>query len=85
MDENHTEAREMLSQFVKSIQTLDNQITELKDQKKDIFTRVKDEGFNVKALRSAISHLRKEQKSKEIDLSDEEMYLEIIEGIITPV
>jgi len=49
--------------FVERIENLDSEMQELSEQKKEVFTEAKGEGFDVKILREIIK-LRKEDKAE---------------------
>ena len=49
--------------FIERIENLDTEIHELSEQKKEVFSEAKGEGFDVKILREIIK-LRKEDKEE---------------------
>jgi len=75
---NLSEAKELLLQYVGSIQRIDNQLAILKQERADVFTTAKDEGFNKKLINQVISDIRKEMKADELELSEKDIYEEII-------
>ena len=49
--------------FVERIENLDTELQELNEQKKEVFSEAKDEGFDVKILKEIIK-LRKQDKEE---------------------
>ena len=79
------ESQELITQFAQSIQRIDEQVQELKDERTDIMKRAKDEGLNVKALRAAIAEIRKDRKTPENEKSEQDIYKELVMPYIHPV
>jgi uncharacterized protein (UPF0335 family) len=81
---NEDEAKKLLLEYVNSIQKVDNAIASLKEQRKDIFNSAKSNGFNKKIVNQVITKIRKELKQDETEMSEEEIYEEIIKqsGIV---
>lgn len=55
--------------FVERIENLDSEMQELSEQKKEVFSEAKGEGFDVKILKEIIK-LRKEDKNERESLLD---------------
>jgi len=67
--------------FVERIENLDTELQELNEQKKEVFSEAKGEGFDVKILRKVV-RIRKQDKAKrqeEEALLD--LYLSAIGGV----
>lgn len=81
------ETKEMLIQYVQRIQKLDEEIANLREDKKEVLKEAKDNGFESKHINSAINKIRREKKKNPNDASVEEIYLEIINqsNIVDPV
>ena len=80
VDTNTTEGKEMLLNAVKTVQTLDNQIKMLQNQKTDFLKDQKANGLNTTVITKEISKLRESMKlaqdpSKQ---SDSDIYGDII-------
>lgn len=63
MHESNVVGGERLKSFVERIETVERQIQELTDDKKEIFSEAKSDGYDVKILREVIK-LRKEDKGE---------------------
>lgn len=63
MDESNVIGGERLKSFVERIETVERQIQELTEDKKEIFAEAKSDGYDVKVLREVIK-LRKQDKSE---------------------
>lgn len=83
VDLNNTDSKEQLLQIAKSIQSIDEQIFDLNERRKEILKDAKSDGFNDKALRTAISELRKPKDDLQLD--EESMYKELITDVIEPL
>lgn len=82
-DLNSQDGKELLKQIAQSIQTIDEEIFDLQERRKELFTQAKDEGFNSKVLRKAIELIRK--PIDETELAEEEIYKDLLESIISPL
>ena len=87
VDLNNQETKQLLLDYVGSIQKLDNAISQLRDERKDTLKRANDLGFNKKLINKVISDIRKKQKADPLELSEEEIYEIIISesGIVEVV
>jgi len=68
------EIEEVLVEYAKKIQTVDDEINGLKEDRKEIIKDAKNDGVNIKALNAAIRKIRK----NETDNFEEERYEEIL-------
>lgn len=76
---NTNEAKEILVEQVKRIQSIDTQVYELKEDRKDILNQLKDEGFNHSMINKAISDIRKSLETDEAKKDEQGFYTELIE------
>jgi len=78
------EAKEILRRAAYEVQLIDERIESLKEQKKEIFKNVKDQGLSVELLRKAIKRLRdiKKAPSKEEELT---LYMDAVEEVVEPL
>ena len=64
--------------FVERIENLDTELQELNEQKKEVFSEAKGEGFDVKILKEIIK-LRKQDKDERETLLD--LYMRAMEAV----
>ena len=77
------ETKELLTDFAKSIQQIDEQLFDLNERKKEIFKQAKDDGFTPAALKKAIQLIGKEPDP--VVESETELYMDIISDVIAPL
>ena len=77
-DLNNQDSRQLLLDYVSSIQKVDNAIATLREERQDILKRAHDMGFNKKLINQVISGIRKELKADPLEMSEEEIYEDII-------
>lgn len=87
VDINTPEGKELLLQFVTSVQRIDKQKKLLQDERNDILTRAKDEGFDKVLINKVIREIRVEQEKSQVQEMEEETYYSIIKnaGIVSSV
>ena len=51
--------------FVERIENLDNELQELNEQKKEVFSEAKNEGFDVKILKEIIKLRKQDQEERD--------------------
>lgn len=85
LDVRTPEGKELLLQFVGSIQRVDNQIKLLQQERKDILNRCKEEGFNKSMINKSIKEIRGEQgKKNQVQEMESDIYYSLIKesGIV---
>jgi uncharacterized protein (UPF0335 family) len=84
---NATEAKEMVKGYLEKIQHIDTEIQRLKEARGEILSEAKANGIDKSKLNKAISQIRKEQEKSPADLSEEEMYIALVQelAVIKPV
>lgn len=85
IDVRTPEGKELLLQFVGSVQRVDNQIKLLQQERKDILNRTKEEGFNKSMITKAIKEIRGEQSKKDnVQEMESDIYYTLIKesGIV---
>jgi uncharacterized protein (UPF0335 family) len=72
--------------FVERIEQIENEIKELNEAKKDVFSEAKDEGFDVKILKEIIKLRKQDQDERDEHDSLLDVYMRAMdEGSPTPV
>ena len=82
-DLNTNDSKERLKQIARSVQTIDEEIFDLSERKKSILKEAKDEGFNDKLIRQAISIIRK--PANDLEEMEQEVYVDLLTDIISPL
>ena len=72
-------AGDRLRSFVERIERLEEEIKGLSEDKKDIYTEAKGEGFDVKILREVVKLRKQDQKERDERDSLLDVYLHAIE------
>lgn len=70
-------AAEQLKKFVERIERVEDEISGLQQDRKDIYSEAKGTGFDVKVLRKLISRRKRDRAV----LQEEEAILELYEGV----
>jgi len=65
--------------FIERIETLDSELQELNEQKKEVFSEAKGEGFDVKILKEIIKLRKQDQDERDEHETLLEVYLRAIE------
>ena len=78
LDPGTPEARELIKRYTGSIQSIQNRINQLNEEKKDAYKAAKGEGLNTAVLKKVIMAIRKAQKAKPETLSEEEIYMDVL-------
>lgn len=78
LDVNTPEGKQLLLQLVESIQRVDNNLKILKEERADILSRAKSEGFDKSMINKVITQIRKEQEANNVAKMEEEVYYDII-------
>ena len=78
IDVGTPEAKEMLLNFVKSIQIIDDNIKVQIANRKNTLDLAKDAGFTKTMINKAITEIRKELDADEAKVSEEEIYYTLI-------
>lgn len=73
-------AQEIIIETAQRIQSIDEQIKELQESKKEIMKQAKDDGLNTKLINQAVSKIRKDKKTPPAEKSELELY----EDLMTP-
>ena len=73
-----TIAAERLRSFVERVERVEEEITALQDDKKEIYAEAKGEGYDVKILKKVIARRRKDRS----DLHEEETLLDLYEAAL---
>lgn len=68
-------AKDKLRQFVSKIETTENEISELQDDRRDIYALAKASGFDTKALRAVIARRKKDREALKLAESMMDLYL----------
>ncbi|MGH6779571.1 MAG: DUF2312 domain-containing protein [Bradyrhizobium sp.] len=66
--------------FVERIETLDTELQELNEQKKEVFSEVKAEGFDVKILKEIIKLRKQDKEERDERESLLDLYMRAMEG-----
>jgi uncharacterized protein (UPF0335 family) len=66
--------------FVERIETLDSELQELNEQKKEVFAEAKGEGFDVKILKEIIKLRKQDQDERDEHETLLDMYLRAMEA-----
>lgn len=81
LDLSSQTAQELLIGLTQDIIALEDKVTELKDEIKDIFNTAKSEGLNPKSLKTAIKRYREYLKGSndtENSLTESDLYLNVL-------
>ena len=71
MSENTTDTNAKLRGYISELDSLDDELGLLREDRKAIMARVKEEGFNVKAVKLLLKRLREERKgSRTFDVAE---------------
>ena len=73
-------AGDQLRAVVERIETIDEEIKELTESKKEIYLEAKGNGFDVKILREVIRVRKQDQKERDEQETLIEVYLQAIKG-----
>ena len=65
--------------FIERIENLDNELQELNEQKKEVFTEAKGEGFDVKILKEIIKLRKQDQDERDEHESLLDLYMRAME------
>ena len=65
--------------FVERIENLDNELQELNEQKKEVFSEAKAEGFDVKTLKEIIKLRKQDQDERDEHDSMLDLYMRAME------
>jgi uncharacterized protein (UPF0335 family) len=82
-DLNTNDSKERLKEIAQSVQTIDEEIFDLAERRKEILKSAKDEGFNDKLIRQAISIIRK--PANDLEEMEQEVYVDVLSEIINPL
>lgn len=66
--------------FVERVEQLDQEIAELSEQKKEVFSEAKGEGFDVKILKEIIKLRKQDQEEREEHETLLDVYLRAMNG-----
>jgi uncharacterized protein (UPF0335 family) len=81
IDMNDPSAQELLTSMTKDIIAVEDKISNLKEEIADIMKTAKSEGFNPKAVKTAIKRYREYLKGlvdAEVALTESDLYLEVL-------
>ena len=78
-------AGDQLRAFVERIEHVDEEIKALTDDKKDIYTEAKGQGFDVKILREVIRIRKKDQKERDEEESLLDVHLQALATAPPPI
>ena len=78
-------AGDQLRAFVERIEHVDEEIKALTDDKKDIYTEAKGQGFDVKILREVIRIRKKDQKERDEEEFLLDVYLQALATAPPPI
>lgn len=78
VDVGTPEGKELLLNYVKRIQSVDNNIKEFNEEKKDILDEAKSHGFDKSMITKTITAIRKEQDTDTAKAMEEDMYYTLI-------
>jgi uncharacterized protein (UPF0335 family) len=70
--------------FVERIETIDTEIAELNEQKKEVFAEAKNDGFDVKILREIIKLRKQDQEERDERESLLDLYMRAMEQAEAP-
>ena len=68
-----------LRSFVERVENLDSELQELNEQKKEVFSEAKAEGFDVKILREIIKLRKQDQEARDERESLLDLYMRAME------
>lgn len=83
VDLNTNDSKERLKEIAQSIQTIDEEIFDLNERKKEMLKQAKDEGFNDKLIRQAITIIRK--PANDLEEQEQEVYVDLLLAVINPL
>ena len=69
-----------LRAFVERIETVDNEIKDLTEAKKEIFAEAKGEGYDVKVLREVVRLRKQDENARDEHQSLLDLYMSAIDG-----
>lgn len=72
---DNSKGTERLKEFVTRIERLDEEISSLNTDKRDIYAEAKSNGYNVKALREVIRKRRDDPAAREAHDADVDVYM----------
>jgi uncharacterized protein (UPF0335 family) len=78
-------AGDRLRSFVERIERLEEEIKALSDDKKDIYTEAKGEGFDVKILREVVRLRKQDEKERDERDSLLDIYMHALEAVEPPL
>lgn len=70
--------KQMLINFISSIQTVEKNIKMLNEEKSDIVKAMKEEGFNAKLINQVIKEIRKQLEASPIEQAEKEVYFDLL-------
>jgi uncharacterized protein (UPF0335 family) len=77
--------KDQLKAFVERIERLEEEIKALSDDKKDIYTEAKGEGFDVKILREVVRLRKQDEKERDERDSLLDIYMHALEAVEAPL
>lgn len=84
-DLNSSETKELLVEFVESLQKVEKNIQTLTEEKNDIIKEMKDEGFNTKLIKQTIRDIRTALKASPSEEAEKEVYADVLSGVVETI
>lgn len=84
-DLNNSDTKELLKQYIISIQKIEKQVKILSEEKSDIQKEMLSNGFSTKIINQVISDIRKQLKASPSELAEKEVYFDVLAGIVEVV
>lgn len=84
-DLNNSDTKEMLTQYIQSLQKVERNIKQLNEEKLDIQKEMRDEGFSTKIINQVISDIRKQLKATPSELAEKEVYFDVLAKVVEEV
>jgi uncharacterized protein (UPF0335 family) len=84
-DLNNSDTKEMLTQYIQSLQKVERNIKQLNEEKSDIQKEMRDEGFSTKIINQVISDIRKQLKATPSELAEKEVYFDVLAKVVEEV
>lgn len=81
-DLNNSDTKEILRQYIESMQKVEKNIKILGEEKSDIQKEMRDEGFSTKIINQVISDIRKQLKATPSELAEKEVYFDVLANTV---
>lgn len=84
-DLNNSDTKELLKQYIESLQKVERNISQLSEEKSDIMKVMASEGFSTKIINQVIRDIRKQLKASPSELAERDIYFDALANIVEVV